>query len=55
LNLLTCNGSIARMRIVYLTLFMIVLLNIGNPCEIGLQQHPLGNNVSAAKTLPADE
>lgn len=28
------------MRIVYLTLLLIVLLNLGNPCDLGLRQDP---------------
>jgi len=28
------------MRIVYMTLLLIVLLNFGNPCDLGLRKHP---------------
>jgi len=33
------SGSIPGMRIVYLTLLLIVLLNLGNPCGPGPQRH----------------
>ena len=36
------------MRIVYLTLLLIVLLNIGNPCDIGLRTQPAGSTNSEA-------
>lgn len=34
------------MRIAYLTLLLIVLLNFGNPCEMGLRHTPNDQAVS---------
>jgi hypothetical protein len=38
------------MRIVYLTLLLIVLLNFGNPCDLGLRKQPTADDTPIEQT-----